>query len=925
MKKNTRMLLYISLFLMSCNSTTISSIQSSLSESDSSLSSIINSESQTSDSSSSVDSSSSISSLSSLDDDQTTFQEALDNTKTNYSFISTDYQVDNLSPSQTHYSYKGVFYDGEDKIMQSEHLTVFSDSRDAFNSALENPDNYYRNVYYYDENDKIQCRYKNLDSVWQQSQYSSSYQDVMTTKMLDYIDPNHFYQGQDGYFYLNNDLLDTEEASYLAGYYGSFAYLYQNYEYIAFSIKDNHFDKYKIKVHFTHREGNSFEYDAINVVEGEFFDVGNTIVTIPDLPVYAEDLLVPNEIFDKAVVEAKDNYTYDEKVTIIDESGNEVVRTYQEQVMKDAFHYYGYFDSIDCYYDDYVYKIYKESFSGGKYVTSYETLLIYYEDYTDYQSYDMDIEDDTLSKVENIGGQFGTKIYEYVENGNYYTPINAKPEKYNPKDYTYLDYACLGFIHGLYGNYTASDGTTYQYTFNTLKFYLNENNQLYRVNYDYILNITKNNITNEYHYVGNGSFSNIGTTSFSVPSDPNEDITIDSRLEGALASISTTNYTYEETYFITDENGERLNQSLEEGVTSDTSYFKESVDGQYVFNEYSVNAIVSYDNDDNPVYKYCRLKDYYYFGEEKCLNYYEVGDFFNHTQMINGTYKYSGIAENYQSYLKFFKYVNTKTVNGQEIHNFRLTSSYLKLYGKELIASVSSNQNASITSLNLQVSNNQIVKVTYVYDYYDVDNNYIGECEGTITFSNFNSTNIEIPNFDESICNNTVFEDTLDYLSSNSHFVITSGEASYYRFGYSTSCKYTNYGSFKISNSTEDTFYYDEEGNLYLKLVIDEKVYSFMVIPFANDDLSFINRDDFIVDSNGYYFLDSEKFDEYMNLLFTFPDDVEIRPTQLFIEVKSNLVDIHFAYHLRYKLSDNSYAIIYVSGKVTLTTNYIKI
>lgn len=871
---------------------------------------------------SSVSSDSETSSSVSSDEDQPDFEEALNHTRVNYSFVCYDSQTDDLTPSQSHIAYRAVFYDEAQSRMQTEHLTVFTTDRSVFDAAKANEENYYRTVYYRDE-DAVQCRYKNPGADWEQMQYSSSYQSVMDTKMLDYIDPSHFEQKEDGFFYLKSEYLLTEEASRLAGYYGSFAYLVQDYQYIAFSVRDNRLDQYKMEVHFTHREGNSFAYDAYNTVTGQFTEVGTTSIDIPSLPVFAEDLLEADPTFEQAKTNAEKNYTYDETVSIVDQNGNEVVREYQEQVMADAFHYYNYLDSIDCYYDDYIYKVYKESFSGGAYATSYETLLIYYDDYTDYQTYDMDILDDSISKLENVGGSYGSKIYEYVEDGNYYTPRQGKPERYNPKDYTYLDVASLAFIHGLYGNYTAGDGTTYQYQFNDLKIYLNEQKEMYRVTYDYNLQITKGGAISEYHYVGNGSFSNIGTTSFAIPSDPNEDIVMDERLEGVYQNINPSNYTYEETYSIVADDGSKKNFSLEEGVVSETSYLKEMVDGSYVYNEYPVNAVTAYDDDGQPEYHYCSLKDYYYFGEEKCLNYFEVGDSYSNRQLVTGSYQYSGIAEKYKEYLKFFKYSSTRTINGQEVMVFRLTSSYLKLYGKELIATIGSNQTASVTSLILQISNDQIYSISYTYDYYDTSNTYIGECEGTIALSDFGTTEVSNENIDESLCDNTDFEDIVAYLSEHDHTVLNAATASYFKNGYSVSGIYASYGASKIVSAVEDTFYYDENGNLYLKVMIDDQEYHLEIVPFDDFDLSVLRREDFYVDSNGYYILNSDKMEEYFAAIFRFEGEAELKPVQFYLEIQNNTLNLYYSYHMRYRIDEDTYAVIYVSGQIALTTNLI--
>lgn len=802
--------------------------------------------------------------------------------------------------------------------------TIFTKDEAVFNEYKDNESYFNTSIYYRNEEEKIICRYKNRgeDSVWDDMNYTSSNQDVFYTQMINYINPDHFTLNEsDNFYYLNKDLLKSEEASRLAGYYGSYQYLEQEYEYIAFSVKDGHLDQYKMSVHFKNRTSTSWSYDANAFSTGSFLNVKSTSITLPDLPIYHEDTLVEDPSFVKARDNAKKNYTYTETINIIDSEGNEDTKKFIEEVDNDTFRSYFYSYQADCYTDSYIYTVYKDSFNGGRSASSHETCILYYEDYTDYADYDMDILDDSVSRVENLGGKYGIKVFEEKEDdtGIYYTPNKEKPTKYNPDSYTYLDYASSSFIHGVIGNYVASDGTSYSYKFNDLRFYLNENGDLYKATYSFDMEYTKNGVSKTYQVYGNGIFSNINKTKIVIPTNPNDDIVVDGRLKNLESAINTTNYIYKEKYTCYDEQGNNINFSKEKDRVEEIMFYNEYVNNNKVRQEASCNVIVDYDNDENPVYRFATLNDYYYFGEEGYYNYYSFDDFYNNSRYYNGEFSYSGMMNSLKENLKYFKYNSTKVINGEEVDVFKLTSSYLKLFGKELVISASSSRYSTVTSFLLYVKDDEIKKVNYSYDYYNENNEYIGECEGTINIS-FNNVEIEVPELDESIVNNTLFEDTMEEYASKSYKHDISSNVSC--FSNRTSCEaFTSEstGFSKITTNDKDYYHYDNNKNLIAKYVDGDKTIETKVVPFNSIDFSKFRRIDFVVDGANNYNLKEEKFEEYFENVFNFDEKVEIKPIIFSLKINRGKIEITYQYHLRLKISNDKYVLYYINGLVKIS------
>ena len=855
---------------------------------------------------------------------EVSFSEAVQNTINNYSFEETYKEVDNLNPSDNHFGVKKVQYNNKEEKMLIAHNTIFTSDENVFNTYKDDESYFSTNIYYKNDQGQIICRFKNRgeDSVWDDMNYTSSNQDVFSTQLINYIVPEHFtLNEEDKFYYLNNEFLDSEEASRLAGYYGSYQYLEQKYDYIAFSVKDGHLDQYKMSVHFVSRPGNSFQYDAVSETTGSFDSINSTSIKLPDLPIYHEDTLIEDENLVKAQEKAKNNYTYNETVTIIDNEGNEDTKKYTEQVDGDSFRYYFYSYDANCYSDSYTYTVYKNSFNGSTSASTHETCIFYYDDYTDYQDYDMDILDDSVSSIANLGGKYGIKVFEFKEDdsGSYYTPSREKPTRYNPNDYTYLDYAASSFIHGIVGNYVSSDGRIYSYKFNDLRFYLDENGDFYKTTYSFDMEYTKNDVTRTYHVVGNGQFSEIGKTKIIVPSNPNDDIVLDDRLSRLYSAINSKNYSYKEKYQCFDSSENLINFSKEENRVEETMYYNEYVDNNKVKQEATCNVIVDYDSSENPIYRFATLNDYYYFGEEAFYNYYTFDDFYTNDRYYYGEYNYSGVIDKLKENLKYFKFSNTKTINGESVDVFKLTPSYLRLFGKDLVISASSNKYASVTSLLLYVKDEKIVRINYAYDNYDGDKNYIGICEGTINID-FNETNIEVPNVNLSIVNNTIFEDTMNSLSNKSYKHDVTSNVSC--FSNRTSCSAFVQESMnirKIDASEKDCYYYDENNNLIAKYNDADGVKNIKIVPFNSIDFSKFNRNDFVVDGANNYNLKEEKFAEYFNNVFNFDENVEIKPMFFSLSIKDKKIEITYQYHLRYKTSAGNYALYYINGTIKIS------
>jgi len=318
------------------------------------------------------------------------FSTALDATKNNYSLNMEIYQQDFENPNNTMYIQHNTGFDKEEMIFKNFIYKLKEDDYEKFILGISDEKNFDQQYFYEGNDGLIHQRYCYGNDIWVESDYTSK--DIMTTKIVDYIIPEHFeYIERDGFFHMKKEYLGTEECSRLAGYYGSYSYLVQTYDFLAFSIKNGRLDKFKTEIDFA---SESDSYHTFSLDDGQFNQVGETAFSIPAVTLYPEDLLTEDEKLKSAQQNAMKNYTYQEHIHISDTQGNDIERDYSEQVRNHDFHYYFYLDSENAYCDDYIYDVYQDNFVGSSTKTSYETTLIHYEDELYYNTADMDIYDD---------------------------------------------------------------------------------------------------------------------------------------------------------------------------------------------------------------------------------------------------------------------------------------------------------------------------------------------------------------------------------------------------------------------------------------------------------------------------------------------------------------------------------------------------
>lgn len=848
---------------------------------------------------------------------ETSFLEAVNATKDNFQLDTYYYEVDNLKSYLNHYQHSNIRYDGSKSIYWKKYVTAYTEDKNEFEKLLNIDDNYQQMVFYL-EDGVLQERLKNEEDVWKQFNYKPTFS--FDEKITDYIIADHYHE-QDGFYYLNDEYLGTEECSRLTGYYGSYSYLNQIFDYVCFSIKDGKLDEYKFKVKFTSMKTTTFDYDANVELTGKFSNIGTIDLKVPALPVYPEDLLPEQKELEEAKIKTEKNYTYNEKYSITDENGETKTYDFIEQVNNRSFRNYMYSEFAGCYVDSYTYDVVSISFSGGVHTTTYDTSLYYYDDHTEYYSNDMDIEDDSVSSVERIGSSFGTKIYTYNEEEKYYTPRLEKPERYNPRNETYLDYASKSFIHGIYGEYTTNEGVSYHYDFIDLKFYLNDEGVFSKASYEYDLTITEKGISKVYKCSGTGLFSNVGTTSFDIPTDPNNDIELDERLQGLYDSMNLTNYSYEETYSIYDDSDNKLELYGVEGQPVYDNVLKEKVNGRDVcLSHYGYVPRV----DNQEEYDVEFVDEYYHYGDYNLVRSYKLQNyeqlFFNYA----GTYKFTPCIEALKNYLKYFKFVRTRTINNQEAYVFSLPEVYAKMYGSSIVSSIDENSYTKFNSLNLTIIGNEIYQISYDYDYYN-KTDYIGVCSGKIKINGFGTTEVNIPNFNENDYEVTTLQDSVNLLKDSSYNYKDSAKISY--FSNRTIGNYTNINnSFNVTSEQENEYYLNDNKQLCLDMNLKDKDYTFAVLSKLDIDISKIDQSKFYCDSNGTFVLKSEYKNEFFKEVLPIEEQFgegNVQPQNISIDANGAILQINLSYIVRFKLDDGSYVVFYITRSILISNSPI--
>lgn len=853
-------------------------------------------------------------------DENASLAAAIKDTESNFELEMSLRSVDALEPQNNRYKYESQRYDANNKIFWKKYVSVNTDNQGTFEEAKDNLDNYYQDVFYYDEEDSLQKRYKNPgDDVW--SQFINQITFSFDEKITDYIIPEHFEEVEAGVFNMKEEYLGTEECSYLTNYYGSYAYLIQDFEYVTFTVKNGKLNQYKTKVHFTKRPETSWSYDSTTEIIGTFSNIGNTSLEVPALPVYAEDLLPEQKELESAKVATEDNYTYEEKYTVTDVNNNSVEHDYIEAVNGRSFRYYKYNDEVEGYIDSYTYNVTSAAFTGNLSTTTYETDLIYWPDgHVEYNTYDMDIEDDSLSKVAIMGAGYGTKIYEYNEAGGYYTPRREKPEKSNREDLTYLGFASRAFIHGINGEYTSSDGTSYHYDYIDLRFYLSEDGKLSKATYQYDLTITKNGISNIYRIEGAGNFSKVGTTSIIVPADPNLDIQLDSRLEGLYNNINLENYTYTESYSIEDDDGNKVELYGIDATPVYENKLEEKASGRYVCSS-GYGYVQKPNTEDEYDVEY--VDQYFYYGDYNVVQTYTLNNYGKLTFEYPGSYSFSPCIEGLKDYLKYFKYNKQRTIDGKVAYVFSMQTQYRKLYASNVIRSISANQTLDFSdgTLNLIVIDDEIYKISYEYNYYDTNNKYVGLCSGTINIGDFGTTEVTIPGFVESDYKVTTLDDAVACLSKRKHKVSDATiNVSY--FAGNSSCEWILKDGEEVSLTTnkDNNYYINNNGVLCFDTALYEKDRTFEILSYEDIDLSKIKQSDYLCDTSGNFVLSPEAYDTFYKdtlHLDTKYGEGNYQGRGVSISATNVSMKISVNYSVRFALENGKYAVFYVSQVVT--------
>lgn len=854
-------------------------------------------------------------------DENVSLASAIKAIENNFELETSLRSVDALEPQNNRYKYQSQRYDATNKIFWQKYVSVNTDDENSFETAKENLDNYYQDVFYYDEEDSLQKRYKNPgDEVW--SQFINQITFSFDEKITDYIVPAHFEEVETGVFNMKEEYLGTEECSLLTNYYGSYAYLIQDFEYVTFTVKNGKLDQYKIKVHFTPRPETTWPYDSTTEITGKFINVGSTSLTVPALPVYAEDLLPEQEELEAAKVATEDNYTYEETYTVTDANNESVEYQYIEAVNGRSFRYYKYNDEAGGYLDAYTYNVTSTAFNGGLHTTTYETDLIYWSDgHIEYKTYDMDIEDDAVSKVTIMGSSYGTKIYEYNEAGGYYTPRREKPERSNKDDLTYLGFASKAFIHDIKGEYTSTDGTSYHYDYIDLRFYLSEDGNLAKASYEYDVTITKNNVSNTYRIEATGNFSKVGSTSITIPSDPNQDIVLDSRLEGLYNNINLNNYTYTETYSVEDDEGNKVELYGIEDTPIYENKVEEKASGKYVCSS-GYGYVEKPDSEEEYDVEY--VDQYFYYGDYNLVQTYTLKNYGKRTYEYTGSYSFSPCIEGLKDYLKYFSFSREKEINGQTAYVFIMRTEYRKLYASSIIRSIAQNQILDFDKnglLSLMVIGNEIYRISYEYDYYDSNGKYIGLCSGKINIGNFGTTNVTIPDFDESKYEVTTLDDVVTYFTDRkSKFVNASINVSYFAGNSSCTWELKNGETKSLTNKQDNEYYINDKGALSLDVNLYDKDRTFEIMSYQDLDITKIKQSDFICDTSGNFVLSFEASDVFykdMLHLDTKYGEGNYQARGVAISATNRTMNISISYSVRFALENGKYAVFFISQLIT--------
>lgn len=846
-----------------------------------------------------------------------TLSDCINNTKNNYTSIEIQKAFDNSENEQS-FTKRIRNVDLNNNKVFFKYSYLLTSDLEEFNSYLN--DEYNWTYYcYFKEDENIKRRYKNAanDFIWKEdSKYHNDYFDDL---FFNKVDTNLFYKVNDSLYSLKEEYLSSEEVSKLTTFYGSYSYFNQDFSYFNIEINEGKISKLSYEVHFTSREGSSISgYDKTTEVNVEFKDIGTTEFEIPSLPIYAEDLLKEDERLLKAKENTMNNYTYHESYKVIDENGNSDSRVFDEIIDGESSYTNVYNESINNYIESYEYYIDKESFAGGVSHRLQEVTLIHSDDKVTYSTYDVGVVDESYNRVYNLGASYGVKIFKYVEDGDYFTPLDGGPENNNKDNKTYLYIASANFINSIIGNYTSNSGITYLYEINDFKVYI-EDEKLKKVTYDYTLYLTENDETKTYNYIGIGEFSNVGDSAIIIPTDPNDEIELDSRLEDLYEKLDCNNYSYEEDFYVEDSSGEKLpfytfnNNSFYDGKYyeyQDDEKIKRTLYGLY------------YSSSDDSEIEYGLIDDYYYYGRFNVYNYYEILDGSDRSYSLNyeGSYSFSSYTSKLKEYLKYFEYSRTNN-KGNLI--FNLKDDYLEHYGNLLIESVNDNATLDFAeSMQLIVKADGKVTLSYDYKTYDDSDNFIGYCIGEINLFDIGETEVIIPGFDSSYIDST-FENLINKYIQNNYYISTSDvEIKSYGTNKKQATYQINGGSSSlVFDETNDPFLfiYDKTSSSIKVNLSCNNTYKYSeVYSDLEFDLSKLNFD-YLSLSNDVYWIDNSYIDLfYEDVLNMSGSNYNFISACFKIDENNELV-IELQYQIRIKNDKDRYEVFYISSVNKLT------
>lgn len=261
-------------------------------------------------SSSTFSSSTTTTSSSTTSYNEVSLDEALENTKNNFTSMENRKTIDNLKNTTQLYKEELNVDLLNNKIFQK-YVSCTTDSNETFNEYIkdENAWDYY--CYFKDENGDIKQRYKNSanDNIWKESSYTKD--TAFTNLLLNKIDTSLFEKITDELYSVKTSFLSSEEVAKFTSFYGSYAYFEQDYNYFDITLSNGVISKISYELCLVSRPETSFEHDSIVTVNIDFSNVGNTEFSIPELPVYPEDLLENNVDLDEAINNTSSNYTYE--------------------------------------------------------------------------------------------------------------------------------------------------------------------------------------------------------------------------------------------------------------------------------------------------------------------------------------------------------------------------------------------------------------------------------------------------------------------------------------------------------------------------------------------------------------------------------------------------------------------------------------